>query len=434
MFELDNIEKLIHRLRLCNTSHIKSIIFKIIDNIQIDNKYKNTIKHEIQKIVYPQWEYLYKIIKRVIKLYKLDKSEKCTLYCKNIISSIKSRMKYEEEISHILPLEQRPYASYFSNYNKSRYQSRIRRLVKYITKECSINKNDIIITAHHDKITDINTNNLFNTVKWLYRIVDYKVCYEGNKKYKKLRNYLQALHASMLINIKPCKQTLYENFCGFRMCDVCWRFIAYSDEKCCRCEIHNPQRNTREYQKATAICNVMSKRGVNKAIYHLTYIFIDRIRTLFVFNESTELYYNEKVRRVGSEEAYAIFHSIPETSNRDRLPELMQLLSRTCRYIKKQGGDPCRWESVIEILDPPTIDELVAYRRQRQWLHKALCRDPTPFQLNLAFCEAWLRLHNVKYSLAGRGGARPNSGGARPGAGRHGKSDKHIEIMTNLMI
>ena len=424
MSGMNNIENLIHRLSVCNVLQIKQIMFKILDTIQMDCQYRNNIKNKVQNIKYPQWSSLHKIVKSAIKLCRLDQTENYSLYCESIIHSIESRMKYEDAISHILPPEQRPYSSYFSNYNKMRYQFRVRKLVNHIVKKKSVIYNNII-SLNTD--VDIDVNNLFDVVKSLCKIVERSVYSKGNIKYLKLISYLQALHASMLINIKPGKRNQYENFCGFRMCDVCWRFVAYSSENCCRCGIHDTKCNTAEYQKATCICNMKSKRKGNKAIEYLAYKFVDKIRDVFVLNASTELYYDEEAGMVGSDEAAAILKSVPETPNRHRLWELMQILSRTCRYIRKRGGNPCEWESVIETLDPPASDEPEAYRLQRQRLHMALCRDPTPFLLNLAYCEAWLRLHNVRYSLAGRGGARPNSGGARPGAGRPAKSGGHSE-------
>ena len=281
---------------------------------------------------------------------------------------------------------------------------------------------NIIVKPDEDNI--VNSEILHNTVRWLYRIAEKRCFDDGEKVYCDYMNYLQALDAAMEINIKHNSHGPYDNFCGFRMCDVCWRFVAYSEGQLCRCDKHVPGINTRDYQKATAIYNLVSRREYLKPIYYLAYGFIDKMRPVLFDDNRTELFYDTRISNVGSKEAFLILDSIEPTLNRYRLPYLMPILSRTRRYIERQGGNPYDWESVIETLDPSPTNEPEPYKGQRQMLHSALSRDPTPFRLNLAFCEAWLRLHNVKYSLAGRGGARPNTGGRRVGAGRPRKNVK----------
>ncbi len=388
-------------------------------------------KNEIVSIRYPHWQQYYRIIDNISKQCIIYYPEYIIEYFSKIKKAINSRMKYEEEISHILPLEQRKYANIFSHFNEYRFQSKIRKIVKCIANGERIidGKKNVIVQPYEDKI--VNSEILHNTVRWLYRIAEKRCFDDGRNGYCNYMNYLQALDASMQINIKHNSHGPHDNFCGFRMCNVCWRFVAYSEGQLCRCDKHIPGINTRDYQKATAIYNLVSKRQYLKPIYYLAYGFIDKMRTVLFNDNRTELFYDTKIKNVGSEDALSILNSVEPTLNRYRLPYLMPILSRTRRYIERQGGNPYEWESVIETLDPSPVDEREPYKSLRKILHSALCRDPTPFQHNLAFCEAWLRLHNVKYSLSGRGGARPNTGGRRAGAGRPRKKTK--EYIQNLL-
>ena len=418
---MNDIEKIIHRIRLCRTSQAKQLLCDFLKLLPLDSESFERIKAVIWDSKYPHWHNFYNIVNKILEGKSICTSDVFSFYCDKIQEAIKSRMKYEDEISQILPLAQRKYAFAYSHYNEYRYACLIRRLVNLIAKEELIEDANKRTLFHQDRDIVISKDVLDDTVRLLYRIADRRYYEKGIYKYIKLMDYLQALEASLQIRIKRTIHNKHENFCGFRMCDVCWRFAAYSEGQLCRCDRHIPGINTRDYQKATAIYNLVSKRKGVKSINYMTYGFIDKIRAVFGHYESTELYYAPVVSRAGSEDALTLLQSIPSTPNRDKLAELMHILSRTRKYIEKQGGNPCEWESVIETLDPSPVDEPEPYKNQRQMLHSALCRDPTPFQLNLAFCEAWLRLHNVKYSLAGRGGARPNAGGRRPGAGRPSK-------------
>lgn len=110
--------------------------------------------------------------------------------------------------------------------------------------------------------------------------------------------------------------------------------------------------------------------------------------------------------------------SIQKTPNQNKLVDIWEILKRTHHFICKNGGDAYSWESVLQILDPPVLEEPEEYKKQRMWLHTALSRDPTPYQFNLAMCEAWLRLHHIVFGMLKRGGPRPNTGGPRAGAVR----------------
>ena len=215
MAEMNNIEKLIQRLRLCNTFQANDIIYELIDILSIDCKYIEKFKYEIKNIKYPHWTNLYKIISSYIRLYKLDNYEYYSMHGISIIDAIKNRMKFEDDISHVLPLECRNLSAYFSNYNEYRYQSRIMKLVRCIVEgECVKDQyNKIIVQQDEDIIVDKNI--LINTVRWLYRIVERKVYDEGNLRYRKLMSYLQALHASILINVKYNISSHYEIFVDF---------------------------------------------------------------------------------------------------------------------------------------------------------------------------------------------------------------------------
>ena len=424
MSTLNDIEKIIHRITICSTAQAEQVLCDFLKIMQFDSEKYDKIKNEIVSTKYPHWQNYYRIINNISSMYDLYDSEYVLEYFNKIKTAIQARVKYEEAISHILPLEQREYANLFSHFNEYRFQSEIKRLVKRIANgERIIDDNrNIIVQPDEDKI--VNSEILHNTVRWLYRIAEKRCFDDGEEVYCDYMNYLQALDAAMEINIKHNSHGPYDNFCGFRMCDVCWRFVAYSEGQLCRCDKHVPGINTRDYQKATAIYNLVSKREYLKPIYYLAYGFIDKMRPVLFDDNRTELFYDTRISNVGSKEAFLILDSIEPTLNRYRLPYLMPILSRTRRYIERQGGNPYDWESVIETLDPSPANEPEPYKSQRKILHSALCRDPTPFRLNLAFCEAWLRLHNVKYSLAGRGGARPNTGGRRVGAGRPRKNVK----------
>lgn len=106
-------------------------------------------------------------------------------------------MKYEEAISHILPLEQRECANLYSHFNEYRFQSEIRRLVKRIADGERIidYKRNVIVQLDEDKI--VNSEILHNTVRWLYRIAEKRCFDDGEEVYCDYMNYLQALDVAM---------------------------------------------------------------------------------------------------------------------------------------------------------------------------------------------------------------------------------------------
>ena len=132
MSSLNDIEKIIHRITLCRTSQAKEILCDFLKRMQIDSISYDKFKKEILSIKYPHWQQYYRIIDNISKQCEIYHSEYIIEYFSKIKKAIKSRMKYDEAVSYLLPLEQRKYANIFSHFNEYRFQSKIRKLVKCI--------------------------------------------------------------------------------------------------------------------------------------------------------------------------------------------------------------------------------------------------------------------------------------------------------------
>ena len=91
------------------------------------------------------------------------------------------------------------------------------------------------------------------------------------------------------------------------------------------------------------------------------------------------------------------------------------------RYIKEHGGNAQSPASILEILDPCAPDESEETRKERGCLHQFLAKNFALYRLELALAEAFLSEEYAYKDAHPRGGKRPNSGGARPGAGRKPK-------------
>lgn len=402
---MNDSEKILQRICLCASRHAPSLASQLLRHLQLD---KNAIS--IAQVSHPVWQNIAEFVKAILKT---DISAEQRLYLQKLLDTASIRRFQEDQISHLVIPRDLRLAAMFSNYNAFRYAALIKKLLRHSSYNVQAFPTAKFSISKLEEFAD-NISTLFDAMRFLHRKREQRFYDTGKKAHLKTMQFYETLYASMINNLQ--KPTRQEIFCGFQTCDLCWRLVPPSNFAICRCERHSPENPGVIYTRALKIGNFWGKRRAPEALTYLQQKISGKLSPLFKTAASTDAYYDPVLDDIGSEEAHQHFESItPVPYN---LAQIWKVLSRTRRYIESRNGNIYDMKSILSILNPSPPNEPKEFCRHRQWLHQALCRDPSPFKSELAKCEAWLRLHATMFGHLRHGGPRCNAGGKRPGAGR----------------
>lgn len=206
----------------------------------------------------------------------------------------------------------------------------------------------------------------------------------------------------------------------FEPCSLCWRFVPKKeagDNTKTFCDVHQYDPGSKysqtEYMRALKFPSNKPDSG----------IFLDRrltklLKTLhYVFPVKTGHF----PLQIWHDALYSQMSSIIQ----DKFPQveydldyLWSFCPHVLRFIKEHNGNPLSPQSILAIMDPETSDETEYFRQERKLLHDFLARNFGLYRLELAKAEIFLSDFYAQKDAQKRGGKRPNTGGARPGAGR----------------
>lgn len=239
---------------------------------------------------------------------------------------------------------------------------------------------------------------------------------------------LEALYGMLLYYFdQRQRQGLTVNFSlcalpGFVYCDKCWRLIpeSYTRRQMSRCDLHNYEtgkstdsRKAKNVYDVLAADNPVFPHAVEKKLMDVDAVFckpkyggVSKAAWLHVMEN---------------------YLSAPDAVNalppvHYDLEPVWKVCPRTHEFILRGSGNPHSVESLLSLLDPHMADETPAEHAARDTLHAFLAKNFWFYRQELALAETWLTTYDTLYAGRKHGGARPNSGGKRPGAGRPKKS------------
>lgn len=239
---------------------------------------------------------------------------------------------------------------------------------------------------------------------------------------------LEALYGVLLYYFdQQQRQGLTVNFSlcalpGFVYCDKCWRLIpeSYARRQMSRCDLHNYESGkSTDSRKAKGVHDIVSAenpvfpRAAEKKLAEIDAAFC-KPRYGGILEEDW-LHVIENDLAVPD-----VVGALP--SVRYDLEQVWKMCPRTREFILRGSGNLNSMESILSVLDPHMADETPEEHITRDTLHAFLAKNFWFYRQELALVEIWLTTHDTLYAGRKHGGARPNSGGKRPGAGRPKKS------------
>ncbi|EFI32774.1 hypothetical protein Dthio_PD0067 [Desulfonatronospira thiodismutans ASO3-1] len=193
-------------------------------------------------------------------------------------------------------------------------------------------------------------------------------------------------------------------FDKFITCSLCWRIVPVCSENLKKppfCDVHNPQFNRLEYQRAYRILG--GKNKDHGKIVHLKSEVRDRLQDFMPDPGNMLYFFNDNFFRAPApKKIIKKEHDLGEIMN--RLPYLDS-------YIKNHALNPHCIEDLVHILSPPSTYETEEIPREK--LNDCFIRDLGLAKKNILLAEAWIMATTKR---------RKSHGGYRKGAGRPQKA------------
>ncbi len=273
-------------------------------------------------------------------------------------------------------------------------------------------------------------------VHTLHQAIDHQDSGYSNEKLCAVKNALEAFLGVALqyyaeqSDAKFLQQKVEYACAGFVYCHKCWRLLPqelFGDGVLPLCDEHDYAAKTQgsytRYKKAAQVKKEleMDSLFIPQRVSQILREF-KQVWRVHYGNTSPEIW--NRAFMHGFEE---LLGSVYEAIQYDLAP-VWKICPHVQQYIIDNNGNIESPESIVSILDPFTMYELQnSFTKPREQLHNALALNFSYYRLELATAEAWLEYYNQQNREKKHGGARKNSGGKRPGAGRPRKKTMSLD-------
>lgn len=422
---MNDIKKLLHRIRLVSDADAPELVAQLLLRLNeevsaIDPDDFILVKANFIRGTLPCWDQLQNSISLIL-------SEEMTCH-EVVIKSLHelydiamNRAKYLKEMSSIIQQGAEPYLYKYSNANPNRFGSILRDIVERAELTIVIPQ-QMTEQEVFESIKELSTE--------LHRLRSKHDTPMVIPHKDELLLELDAFEA-VVKQYFARKSKVLDHFIKtpvfcetFMYCEKCWRLVPvnqFGDGYQALCDVHTYEGGYTDYKKGNAVQKKLMEPGGLISLKE-TEIF-RQLKSVWRVKTHEDVTWEEWEQAFETETALIdLLERNPRAVEYDLEP-VWEMCPFTHDYILKAGGDPMSPASVLAVLDPFTQYEIEhGDCESREQLHKALALNFSFYRVEIARAEACLSQEAELYAGKTHGGARSNSGGKRPGAGRPKKN------------